>query len=114
VTLEELLGSQLSSQLHRFGQHPASWSREERIEYIRTQTLGAVSELMEVLDETGWKPWKQDEYGAVDRGRYIDELSDVIIFITNLALAVGCTPDELSDAIRQTQDKNNRRIKEGY
>jgi len=112
--MDELLFSQAVDQAERYCGEVRSMPPAQRMEFIRTQTLGAVSELMEVLDETGWKPWRKSDFGAVDRERYIAELSDVFIFIANLACAVGCSGAELAAAIRKTQLKNQRRIEEGY
>ena len=115
MDLKELLGAQTASQLDRFGNTlPVDWSAREVIGYIRIQVLAAVNELMELIDETGWKPWKSQGYTEINRERYIDELSDVIIFVTNLAVAVDCSPEELEAAIRKTMEKNETRKREGY
>lgn len=86
----------------------------EVIEYIRTQVLGATDELHEVLGETGWKPWKNEGYGDVNRDAYLLELADVLVFWTNLVVAVGGTAEEMELAIRTTQSKNNQRVIDGY
>jgi len=110
MTLAELLETQAASQERRFGSLPDAWPTYERIDYVKTQVLGALDELHEVLGETGWKPWKSEGYGTVNRDAYLSEISDVLVFVTNLVIAVGGTPDELEGCLRATQAKNQRRM----
>lgn len=114
MTIDELVYSQALSQAERFGKEVRHFTLDERIEFIRTQVLGGLDELHEVLAETGWKPWKKNGYGNVNREKFIKELTDVLIFWTNLAIAVDATPQELSAAIRATQTKNADRVAAGY
>ena len=115
MDLEELLAAQTASQLDRYGNTlPVDWEPKAVAGYIRMSVLGAIDELMEVLNEVGWKPWRKAGANEINREAYIDELSDVIIFVANLAVAVDCSADELEKAIRKTMEKNERRKAEGY
>jgi NTP pyrophosphatase (non-canonical NTP hydrolase) len=84
------------------------------MEFVREQTLGAVAELMEALNESGWKSWKSRGFGETDKERTADELADVFIFVTNLALAAGLTWRDLDGGIRRAWFKNDEREKNGY
>lgn len=114
MTLDELIFSQALSQARRFGREVRYFTPDERIEFIRTQTLGALDELHEALHETGWKPWKTRGYAEVNRENFIEELADVLIFWANLAVAVGATGKEMADAVKAVQNKNDLRVAVGY
>ena len=84
------------------------------MEFLREQTLGGVAEFMEALNESGWRSWKQKGFGETDVQRTSDELSDVLIFLTNIALVSGISPDQLEESLRDTIKKNDARLDSGY
>jgi NTP pyrophosphatase (non-canonical NTP hydrolase) len=45
---------------------------------IRTYFLALIKEEMELMDELGWKPWKDT---PVDSGKIVDEFADVLAFL---------------------------------
>lgn len=114
MNIGELLDSQARSQLQRFGKPLGDFTPYERIDFIRTQLLAALDELHEALHETGWKPWRTEGYAEVNRGAYLHELADVLVFIANLAVAVGATGDELHQVLTEVQAKNELRMASGY
>ena len=114
LTLAQLLRYQAADQEERFGVHPADLLPALRVEYIREQTLGALAELHEALDETGWKPWKEEGHGEVRREAMTLELSDVLVFLLNLYVVTGSTPEQVEATVLATQSKNRKRLEEGY
>lgn len=66
--------------------------QDERIDYIRTQVLACVAELMEMLDEIGWKPWATSRH--VNENAAFGELRDAWQFLMNLMMAVTLAPPE--------------------
>ena len=114
VDFGELLRVQTERQFVLEGQHPAELPRDRWCDYIRTNVLGLLDEAHEVLAETGWKPWKKQNYGEVDFDKFVAELSDVLVFVANLAIAVGATEEDVARALAVTYEKNRRRLEEGY
>jgi len=114
MDFRELFEHQLESQVERGASRPADRPDTERMEYLRTQALGAVAELMEALDENGWKPWKREGFGETRAFFMGEEIADVIVFVTNMALAAGLTADDIDGALRRTFLKNSFRQKSGY
>lgn len=112
--LDSLLREQERVQREAMRIDPRTLKGEERIEYIRTNVLAAQAELIEVLNETGWKPWKTVDYGRVNRQAYLDELADVFIFLLNLCLVGQITGRDLATAIVKKWRINRRRQKNGY
>lgn len=72
----------------------------------------AVSELVEMGDEFGWKPWASSRH--VNREQIIKEAVDLLHFVANLLTMASCTGQELTTAYRAKQLKNLARQIEGY
>ena len=66
--------------------------QDERIEYIRTQALALIAEIVEMLDEVGWKPWATSRH--VNEDRAFGELRDAFQFLMNLMMAVTLAPPD--------------------
>jgi hypothetical protein len=112
--LDLLLNKQERAQRAVYGHDPGALKGEQLIEYIRLNVLAATDELHEVLRETGWKTWRKEDYGFVNRARYIDELADVLLFFLNLCLAQRVTGRELAVALAKKWRLNASRQKAGY
>ena len=112
-----LLERQEQLQAFLLGKRPADMDPEEMAAYIRTQSLATVAEVIEVLDETHWKPWSVRPDGqdvVTSKKRYTSELADVFIFLMNLMLVGEVTSNELADAVNAKQEKNLERWVTGY
>lgn len=109
LTLDGLLSRQRAMQEAVYGVKPHELGGADLAEYIRLNVLAATDELHEVLDETGWKPWKRGELGEVNRQRYADEIVDVLAFVANLAVAVGIDGHELTWRLVGKWHENERR-----
>jgi hypothetical protein len=82
-------------------------------DYLTHMSLAAFSELAEVLYEFEWKRWTTDK-AWVDRDNVVDELIDVVHFVGNMAVALGVSDEEWQRRYMAKQDKNRRRMAEGY
>lgn len=80
--------------------------------FISTQTLAAMVELGEFIQETPWKTWKQNQ--KLNREKAIEELVDVWHFIINLSLAFDLSAEELYMAFMSKNKKNFKRQEDGY
>jgi hypothetical protein len=102
----------------RLGNDFADWTHGERISYIRVQTLAAIAELMEALDETSWKTWSTAEH--VNDDAMFGELRDTWQFVTNLMFAAypdadgAEIADKLETDLHAKWGVNYRRAEAGY
>lgn len=86
--------------------------RVQSQEFRTLQTLAAIVELAEFIQETPWKPWKKDQ--KLELARAQEELADVQHFVVNLALSLGMDSQTFYAVFMRKNAKNKRRQKEGY
>lgn len=98
-------------QIEAYGRDPRLLEGEERIEFIRWNTLAVVNEVMEMLDETGWKPWATSRHVNEDAAG--GEVVDVLHFVANLLLAFGWDDGKLDAAYLRKMLKNRARMASG-
>jgi hypothetical protein len=110
--MEEWLMKTRVLQRTSFGTDPARLDGDARDDYIRWNTLAAIKELSEALDETSWKPWV--DYEKFNRDEFIGELVDVLHFVANLLVTAGCTDSELSARYNGKMQVNAKRQADGY
>lgn len=81
---------------------------------IREQTLACVAELMEAMEETGWKPWATSRHVNVEAFR--SELVDAFRFWLNLVHISGMSAEGLFQKFMQSHTKTAQRVAapEGY
>lgn len=106
LSLRELLATQRALQ-ERMG-HPTGTGEPG----LKENLLHVMVETVEALRETNFKPWKTRRV-EVDRVALATELTDVLQFWANAALAMGLTPEELTAALRAKWGVNHQRIAEG-
>ena len=109
--LKEMFDLQVDFQ-SRVCDFPVFNIQKEHIDYIRSQTLACIDELMEALHNTPWKPWKKNQ--KFDREKFKEELVDVWHFLINLTLASGMGPTSLYQRFIKKNKENNKRQDEGY
>lgn len=85
---------------------------EERMEAFRINALALMAELVEALDETGWKPWAASNHLNVEA--FHGELVDMFHFFMNLMLHSGMTAKQLFDGYMKKVEVNTIRQLEGY
>jgi hypothetical protein len=79
---------------------------------MKENLLHVIVETVEALQETNFKPWKAVGK-EVNRQALAMELTDILQFWANAALAMGFTAQELSDALRRKWSINYERINNG-
>jgi len=110
----EMLEGQRSLQLSMppLNRDPATLRGVERIEFFKDMKLAIESELQEMLDEMGWKPWATSRHFNEEAVR--GELVDVFHFFMNLWLAAGGTAEGLYGSYLNKREKNLKRQQAGY
>ena len=76
---------------------------------LKENLLQAIVEVVEALRETNFKPWKT-KHIVVDRQKLATELTDILQFWANAALAMDIGPEELTEALRAKWLVNRERI----
>lgn len=85
--LAQMLKLQRELQVESFKLDPAELDDEMRMEFIRWNTLALVAELVEMLDETGWKPWATSNH--VHGEPALKEMVDAWHFFMNILWAIA-------------------------
>lgn len=80
--------------------------------FITHQTLAAVVELAEAVQETPWKPWKKSATYNVEK--FQEELIDVLHFLINLFLASGMDAQDVYYKFMEKNKENFDRQDRGY
>lgn len=79
---------------------------------VKENLLHVIVEAVEAMQEINFKPWKAKRI-AVDRVALATELTDILQFWVNAALAMDLTADDLTAALRAKWDVNQQRIDDG-
>jgi dUTPase len=89
---------------------------EELATYFTWNIAAIVAELGELMIECrGWKPWITPENrGVHDREAMIKETVDILHFVGNILVGIGCTDNELNRAYAAKQALNAKRQVDGY
>ena len=108
--LKEMFDKQRALQ-ERLGEFPLN-STAKLQDFINTQSLALIDEVMEALRETPWKPWKKNQY--MKQEEFKEELVDAWHFLINLTLASGMTHEELYARYCGKNKINHNRQDTGY
>lgn len=81
-------------------------------EYFKDNVLSAVAELLEMLEETGWKPWTTSWHINVDAARA--EWIDAWHFFMNLANVLGMSEERILAMYTAKHNINRQRQRVGY
>ena len=119
-SFEDWLRSTADLQMEAYGRDPAqltdaSCTRFEDPEgniFFAWNCFALMSEVVEMSEEVGWKPWASSRH--VNRERVIEEAVDAMHFLGNILRMVHCTGGELTAAYKAKQEENLRRQQEGY
>lgn len=114
AVLEAALARQHDAQRSFYHIRPEDMTTQARMENMRTNALAAVAEIIEVIDETGWKPWKSNGFGTVNHAAFADEMADVLLFLFNMAIGAGVSGTDLARALEDAWQKNETRQRDGY
>lgn len=88
---------------------PTGFYAQEPITRCATWTRALIHEICEIDDELNWKPWKNPQDLAENRGRRLDEMADVLHFFLQLALDQGFSADDIFAAYLDKHAENQRR-----
>jgi hypothetical protein len=87
-------------------------------EYVTMNLNAAFLEVAEAQQEVPWKPWakteKRAEVWATGRDKVVGEIVDVLMFLSNVLVAVGCSDEELAARYGEKMDVNRQRQAVGY
>lgn len=79
---------------------------------VRTQTLACIAELIEAMEETGWKPWASSNHFNVNKFRC--ELIDAFRFWLNLVHISGMSAEGVFVLYQESMLKTRLRVENGY
>jgi hypothetical protein len=98
--LTEMFRIQEALEREKYNAVPASMHRTELIDHIKNVILHLITEAVEALDETAWKPHNRFDVGPViNLDNYINELVDVWHLFMSALLATGYTPEEAASIL---------------
>lgn len=86
-------------------------SKRDHADYIRTNAIAAVAEIVEALEETRWKPWAKNGVLAVvpDKRAFAKEMVDCLHFISNALVSAGVTDEEFNELYLEKMQVNRER-----
>jgi hypothetical protein len=110
-------------QIQGFGKDPALLEGDERATFMTWNSFALVCELVESMDETGWKPWATSRH--MNREAFIAEMVDLLHFVGNLILCAAPVYDsgyvdvprlagEVWRAYEAKHEVNLKRQEDGY
>lgn len=108
----EWLAVTLELQRGAFGQDPPALVNDERADWLMMNLLACHSEVTELSDECGWKPWVSDR-GWMNTEAMISECADLLHFVGNILATLGCTGEQFTRAYLDKVGRNYARQSEG-
>lgn len=85
---------------------------QEVCEYFKDMAFADIAETMEMLDETGWKPWTSKWY--INREEAVAEWIDKWHFMMNIANVLRLSETEIVARYQQKAEINRQRKLDGY
>ena len=95
---------------------PVLMSPLDKIQFVHWNTLAIQAEVVELLDETSWKPWSKN-FGDPDGWNpeaMAGEAADIMCFLTNILITAGVTPEQLLATWAEKILRNADRQASGY
>lgn len=112
-TFNDWLNSTAALQEHFFDGDPGLLEdRQEVISFLTWNVQACHAELVELLDEVGWKPWATSDH--LHRQRILGEAVDLLHFVGNILRAIGVDGPQLTAAYQTKQKRNMARQRSGY
>jgi NTP pyrophosphatase (non-canonical NTP hydrolase) len=106
LTFDELWGTQYRLQA------AMGWPNGTGEAGVKENLLHVVVEAVEALREINFKNWKRNSV-TVDKEALATELTDIIQFVFNAAIALDLDGVDLTKALRTKWEENRRRIEDG-
>lgn len=110
--LDEMVALQLKL-MNKLGTHPMIMNLSEREQETKEQILAMQAELIELLNEINWKPWKKKQK-KVDQHELRFEIIDLFHFLLNIAIIWGMNSEDIAAYYRAKNKENHRRQDNGY
>jgi dimeric dUTPase (all-alpha-NTP-PPase superfamily) len=110
--LDHMLELQEEYQQYMYGAKPKDLALNAKIDAFKTMFIALVCELVETMDEVGWKPWATSRYINTEKAK--GEVVDQLHFVFNEALLLGMSADELYKKYIEKQERNRERQRDGY
>lgn len=88
-------------------------SLENRMDYLRDLVLALNVELVEMLQNVPWKPWKPVYEQTLNSKEAEREFSDVFVFLIGICLTINPVMD-LEKVLLETLEKVDKRIENNY
>lgn len=108
VWLQETKQLQEEFFLHHYGvERFEHMTVEQQIAFIKEQFIAVIAEMVELLDETSWKPWASASF--VNTELLKKEGIDVLHFVANILCAIGVDDRELSSDYLGKMEVNRQR-----
>jgi predicted house-cleaning noncanonical NTP pyrophosphatase (MazG superfamily) len=104
----------LLQQKRGFPDFPVDLSSKSGQKLLKTISYECADELHEARQHLKQKDHRASDVGSVDRDEYIEELSDALHYMLEIAIASGISKDELFDAYMKKGEINRKRILQGY
>lgn len=80
--------------------------------FINMSGYALITEVVEALNETPWKPWKKRQ--RFNREKFKAELIDCFHFLLNLCISVDMTDIEIYKMYLEKNKTNHERAENGY
>lgn len=110
--LTRMLKLQTQLQIEAYGADYSTFTPEQRMESFRQNFLSCVAELMEAMDETGWKPWASSNH--INKEAFKKEMVDAWHFFMNCMLLGDMTAEDLAQGYMTKREINLQRQRDGY
>lgn len=98
----------------RLGYPRKNASNAMRIKMHNDFCLALNAEVTELLDAVPWKPWRPNNYKPVDKVNIMEEIVDIIFFLTSISEVWDLDYGRIGDMLERKLIENNRRIDNGY
>ena len=99
-------------QLNGFHRDLESLEGDERADALHADITGMMSEVVEISNEIGWKPWVKNR-GWYNHDEVMGEVVDLLHFVANVLVTCHIDGDQLADAYLSKVTKNYSRQARG-
>lgn len=96
------------------GHNVEKMDEEQRVKFIKEQSLMLYAEIAEVLQEVPWKNHKKYIDRQINRREFLSEWTDVFVFIVNILAAIQVDEFQVCRVLNETEKKNFFRQVVGY
>lgn len=110
--LERIFQIQKDFQTRLYGVEAPDMVIDDRIQYFKDMWMALTTEMTELADEVGWKPWATSKRLNIAAGQ--GELVDILCFFLNLCLIFELDAETLWVKYLAKMEENHARQDRGY